>query len=70
MEGNRIRDYDLDAIVQRLQAAETRAFDDDRPQDAADFLIAEQIVCILRGDFREDSGAFGSEQETGQSRGS
>jgi len=54
MEGNRIEDYDLDAVVRRFKAAGRRAFDEDRPQDATDFLIAEQIACILRGDFLED----------------
>ena len=54
MEGNRIEDYDLDAVVRRFKAAGRRAFDDERHQDATDFLIAEQIACILRGDFLED----------------
>ena len=57
MEGNRIEDYDLDALVQRFKTAETRAFDDDRTQDASDFLIAEHLVCILRGDFLETDEA-------------
>ena len=53
MEGNRIEDYDLDAVVRRFQDAGRRAYGDGRVQDATDFLIAEQIVCILRGDFVE-----------------
>jgi hypothetical protein len=57
VEGNRIEDYDLDALVQRFKTAETRAFDDDRTQDASDFLIAEHLVCILRGDFLETDEA-------------
>jgi hypothetical protein len=40
--------------VRRLLAAGRRAFEDNRHQDATDFLIAEQIVCILRGDFSDD----------------
>ena len=53
VEGNQIEDYDLDALAERFKAAETRAFADGRTQDASDFLIAEHIVCILRGDFLE-----------------
>jgi hypothetical protein len=53
VEGNRIEDYDLDAVVRRFQDAGGRAYGDGRIQDATDFLIAEQIVCILRGDFVE-----------------
>jgi hypothetical protein len=54
VEGNRIEDYDLDAVVRRFLAAGRRAFEDNRHKDATDFLIAEQIVCILRGDFSDD----------------
>ena len=56
MEGNRIEDYDLDAVVGRFQAAGRRAYEDGRTQDATDFLIAEQIACILRGDFLTATG--------------
>jgi hypothetical protein len=54
-EGNRIEDYDLDALVKRFKAAEARAFKDERTQDASDFLIAQHLVCILRGDFETDA---------------
>ncbi len=50
-EGNQIQDYDLDALVERFKEAEMRAFNDDRPEDASDWLIAQHLVCILRGDF-------------------
>jgi len=54
MEGNRIEDYDLDALLARFKAAEQRAFHDSRVEDASDLLIAQHVVCILRGDFQED----------------
>lgn len=54
VEGNRIEDYDLDAVLNRFQAAGRRAYDGGRTQDATDFLVAEQIVCVLRGDFLGD----------------
>ena len=50
-EGNRIEDYDLDVLVQRFKEAEMRAFKDGRAEDASDWLIAQHLVCILRGDF-------------------
>jgi predicted NodU family carbamoyl transferase len=56
MEGDRIEDYDLDALVRRFNAAVARALSDDRSDDAADFLVAEQVVCVLRGDFLEGDG--------------
>jgi hypothetical protein len=51
VEGNRIEEYDLDAVVRTFQAAGRRAYNDGRIQDASDFLVAEQIACVLRGDF-------------------
>ena len=53
MEGDRIEDYDLDAVVRRFKEAVARALADDRSDDAADFLVAEQIACVLRGDYLE-----------------
>ena len=53
MEGNRIEDYDLDALVARFKEAEMRAFEDGRAHDASDLLIAQHLVCILRGDFHD-----------------
>ena len=57
MEGNRIEHFDLDAVVRQFQEASRRAFEDERLKDAVDFLIAEQIVCVIRGDFREEDAA-------------
>jgi hypothetical protein len=57
VEGNRIEDFDLDVVLRRLQAASRRALEDDRHQDATDLLIAEQIVCVVRGDFADDDDA-------------
>ncbi len=51
MDGNTIEEYDLDALVRRFRDAETRAYTGGRVDDAADFLIAQHLVCILRGDF-------------------
>ncbi len=50
-EGNRVEDYDLDVLVRRFKEAEMRAFNDGRAEDASDWLIAQHLVCILRGDF-------------------
>ena len=57
VEGNRIEDYDLDAVVRRFQAAVARALAEGRNEDASDFLIAEQIVCVIRGDYLPDAEA-------------
>ena len=54
MEGNRIEDYNLDALVRRFRTAETRAYNEDRVEDASDYLLAGHLVCILRGDFEEN----------------
>lgn len=56
MEGNKIEDYDLDAVVSRFKEAANRALVDNRTNDAADFLVAEQIVCVIRGDYLESDG--------------
>jgi hypothetical protein len=54
MEGNRIEDYDLDVLLRRFGDAEMRAFDDGRMEDSCDWLVAQHLVCILRGDFTDD----------------
>jgi hypothetical protein len=54
VEGNKIEDYDLDAVVRRFQLAVARALAEGRGKDAADFLVAEQIVCVIRGDYLDD----------------
>jgi hypothetical protein len=53
-EGNRIEDYDLDVLLRRFRDAEMRAFDDGRMEDSCDWLVAQHLVCILRGDFPDD----------------
>jgi hypothetical protein len=56
VEGDRIEDYDLDAVVRRFKAAVERALVDGRDDDAADLLVAEQIACVVRGDYLEGDG--------------
>jgi hypothetical protein len=51
MEGTRIEDFDLDALLERFVRAERRAFVEGRPEDASDLLIAAHLVCVVRGDF-------------------
>ena len=65
VEGNRIEDYDLDAVVRTFQAAGRRAYDDGRSQDATDFLVAEHIACVLRGDYEAPPPGESSAQTDG-----
>ena len=51
MDGNRIEEYDLDALLRRFKEAEMRAFKDGRAEDSSDWLVAQHLVCIMRGDF-------------------
>jgi hypothetical protein len=51
MEGTRIEDFDLDALLERFGRAERRAFVEGRMEDASDLLIAAHLVCVVRGDY-------------------